>query len=249
MTTYSYDLANTSYAQQIIHRSKASGVSLFLFNNRLQNEQAITFIHQWNTPYKAIELYRNGLFRFDSNLPHEALPQRLGARYVTSKNKRLNGNGTIITKGNKKYWETLSNFGYDQTAAMVQSISTDIYMVIGLHLVNPKYNLDVDKSLSLLESWISESCDYIIGESVSNFQCALSHNASASTFQTTAETLTKREFQVVCEVLKGKSNKQIAATLKMSEHTVDNHLRRVYRKFGVHSRTALAAAVNNQSQH
>ena len=39
----------------------------------------------------------------------------------------------------------------------------------------------------------------------------------------------------------GLANKEIAATLHMSVHTVEAHLTRIYRKLGVRSRAALAA--------
>jgi DNA-binding CsgD family transcriptional regulator len=38
----------------------------------------------------------------------------------------------------------------------------------------------------------------------------------------------------------GRANKEIAAALFMSVHTVEAHLTRVYRKLGIHSRGELA---------
>ncbi|MDX1506282.1 MAG: LuxR C-terminal-related transcriptional regulator, partial [Spongiibacter sp.] len=55
---------------------------------------------------------------------------------------------------------------------------------------------------------------------------------------------TKREQQVICEVLQGRSNKEIAEVLSLSYYTVENHLRRIYKKFGVHSRTALVSMLH-----
>jgi DNA-binding NarL/FixJ family response regulator len=43
-------------------------------------------------------------------------------------------------------------------------------------------------------------------------------------------------------VAEGRSNKQVAAELFLSEKTIEHHLSRVYAKFGVRSRTELAAA-------
>ncbi len=49
--------------------------------------------------------------------------------------------------------------------------------------------------------------------------------------------LSKRQQQVVELLLEGKSNKQIALALGISESTVEFHLRNIYEKLGVHSRT------------
>ena len=45
---------------------------------------------------------------------------------------------------------------------------------------------------------------------------------------------------MLAELSHGHTNKQIAASLWLSEQTVKFHLRNVYRKLGVNSRTAAA---------
>ena len=54
--------------------------------------------------------------------------------------------------------------------------------------------------------------------------------------------LTSREQEIAALVAEGRSNKQVAAELFVSEKTVEHHLSRVYAKLGVRSRTELAAA-------
>ena len=48
--------------------------------------------------------------------------------------------------------------------------------------------------------------------------------------------LTPREIEVLCLVARGASNKQIAASLVISEKTVRNHVERTYVKIGVSNR-------------
>jgi DNA-binding CsgD family transcriptional regulator/tetratricopeptide (TPR) repeat protein len=52
--------------------------------------------------------------------------------------------------------------------------------------------------------------------------------------------LTRREIDVARLVIEGHSNRQIAATLVVSERTVGTHLDHIYAKLGVSSRTAVA---------
>ncbi|HVF77711.1 MAG TPA: AAA family ATPase [Solirubrobacteraceae bacterium] len=54
--------------------------------------------------------------------------------------------------------------------------------------------------------------------------------------------LTEREREIAALVAQGRSNKQVAATLFLSEKTVEHHLSRAYSKLGVRSRTQLTAA-------
>jgi predicted ATPase/DNA-binding CsgD family transcriptional regulator len=55
--------------------------------------------------------------------------------------------------------------------------------------------------------------------------------------------LSKREGQVARLVAEGLSNKQIAARLVISEHTVDSHIRNILNKLGFNSRAQVAAWV------
>lgn len=51
--------------------------------------------------------------------------------------------------------------------------------------------------------------------------------------------LTGRELDIVRLVAKGRVNKQIADSLRISEHTVATHLRRIYAKLHVDTRAAM----------
>jgi DNA-binding CsgD family transcriptional regulator len=55
-----------------------------------------------------------------------------------------------------------------------------------------------------------------------------------------ATDLTATETRLAALAADGLSNKQIAATLHMSVHTVEAHLTRIYRKLGIRSRAAIA---------
>ena len=54
---------------------------------------------------------------------------------------------------------------------------------------------------------------------------------------------TPQERRVAAAVRRGASNRDIAADLFLSPKTVEFHLRQIYRKLDVHSRTQLVAAL------
>lgn len=58
--------------------------------------------------------------------------------------------------------------------------------------------------------------------------------------------LSPRELQVLDEVAQGRSNREVASALHISENTVKNHVRRIMEKLGASSRTeAVALAARN----
>jgi DNA-binding CsgD family transcriptional regulator len=69
----------------------------------------------------------------------------------------------------------------------------------------------------------------------------------------TRETLTMQELQIARFVSEGLTNREVAAQLFLSPRTIDFHLRNVYRKLGISSRTALARldldSENRSAQH
>jgi DNA-binding CsgD family transcriptional regulator len=62
-----------------------------------------------------------------------------------------------------------------------------------------------------------------------------------------ADQLTEHELRVAVAVAQGASNREVAANLFVSPKTVDFHLRQIYRKLGISSRTKLAAALAAES--
>jgi DNA-binding CsgD family transcriptional regulator len=59
-----------------------------------------------------------------------------------------------------------------------------------------------------------------------------------------ASVLSAREQEIVELVAAGRTNKEVASTLFLSEKTVENNLSRIYAKLGVRSRTELASALH-----
>ena len=64
-------------------------------------------------------------------------------------------------------------------------------------------------------------------------------------YRPAASDLTTTETRLAALAAEGLSNKEIAAALHISVHTVEAHLTRIYRKLGIHSRAALARRLNS----
>jgi DNA-binding CsgD family transcriptional regulator len=53
--------------------------------------------------------------------------------------------------------------------------------------------------------------------------------------------LSDREHEILHHLVEGRTKKQIAETLFLSPHTIDGHIRNIYAKLQVHTRTGAVA--------
>jgi len=100
--------------------------------------------------------------------------------------------------------------------------------------------LETRKAARLLESLHSALAD---GATVAQ----IARRAAAPTNGSTADTLTPREREIVSALSGGQRVGAIADRLGVSEHTVRNHLKAVYRKLDVHSQVELLSRWRTQA--
>jgi DNA-binding CsgD family transcriptional regulator len=59
--------------------------------------------------------------------------------------------------------------------------------------------------------------------------------------------LSPRESEIAHLICAGKQNKEIAWLTGLSVHTIENHLKRIYRKFHIQNRAALVSKMRSQA--
>lgn len=91
----------------------------------------------------------------------------------------------------------------------------------------------------LNERELLQAVEYALARSRREYQDGLLHSAVRERLAL----LTPREYQVLCGVVAGKLNKQIAADLEVGEKTVKVHRGRVMKKMGTRSVASLVRAV------
>lgn len=112
----------------------------------------------------------------------------------------------------------------------------------------------IDQPIEIINDAGTEKlyCHIRLRESESNGLCFLIFVGTQSQNmidQKVMETysLSKREMDIAHLVCAGMSNPEIAANLFISVRTVENHLRSIYPKVGVHNRTGLVSQLSNHS--
>lgn len=78
----------------------------------------------------------------------------------------------------------------------------------------------------------------------------LTNTENSGTVERPPHLYTKREFEVLQLLTEGKSNREIADTLRISEKTVKNHVSSLFKKMKVNARTqAVVIAIKNRWVH
>lgn len=135
----------------------------------------------------------------------------------------------------RSYWSFMNNAGYAKTAASIQTLTPGLQLVAGV-MWQAQEGV-TGRSMEPLRATLSKLFDGLSATLIRNALRQFWFEPKA----VLPETLTHRERDVVAALCRGLSNKQIAAALDLSEFTIENHLRRIYRKHGVRNRTSLMA--------
>jgi DNA-binding CsgD family transcriptional regulator len=234
---------NTSLGAKTLKRANASAVALLL-HDRKQN-QPVNFLFHTGVQDWIIDLYASSIHQYDPMLQH-ALNDHPESSFTGVNYKDAQMVPVSYQTENKRYWQTLGQEGFWETATCKKVLSKDLSLVIGLMMFEPErrkgYHLALDRGMSTLDNWLQLSCDYLIESAFR--RCYTQPELRVEDQIGGTDQLTRRESQVVEELLKGQSNKQIGKTLFLSKYTVENHLKNIYRKLGVDSRAALIAGLH-----
>ncbi len=149
------------------------------------------------------------------------------------------------------YWCFVENQDIEVVGAATMRLQPRLYLVIGAHRDRRRRgraSVPVERlafGIDLLQSKIASNLLSSLLAGGKGYKSLLNVvNPEAANDQRKVSDLSPRETEVARLVCGGKQNKEIAWLASMSECTVENHLRRIYQKFGIHNRAALVARMN-----
>lgn len=149
------------------------------------------------------------------------------------------------------YWDFVSQHHIDVVGASTLRLQPRLYLAIGVH----RDRTDPHRGVVPMER-LSHSIEVLQNKIAANLLALLLDGGKG--YRTLLEVvsskpepcgemparLSARETQVARLVCEGRQNKEIAWIASLSEYTVENHLRRIYQKLGIHNRAALVARMN-----
>lgn len=246
--TQQFQTADKQFSNNIMRITRANHIALMLYD-RSTPQHPITFLFNDGIPATLAANYSKRICLHDPLLPHAGTSDTDNIRRTDiglTNTKRQQLESTL--NSDALYQDVLSHAGYRETAAYTHGISKNLHLVVGLLLSKGARNrtqLQLDAASQLVENWLEVCADTLIESSIRQRLHNEPQHAiiDATTICRGDYGLSQREADVVNELVRGKSNKKISATLSLSEYTIENYLRNIYKKFSVHSRTELIATL------
>lgn len=152
-----------------------------------------------------------------------------------------------------RYWRFMAEREIEIVGASTRRYLPGFYLVVGLHQV--KTNLrrgelsydQLNHELQTIKDMVSVNILSLLlraGDGYGQLRRSLSDGPSADLHPLSA--LSPRESEIAKLICLGKQNKQIAYVTGLSVHTVENHLKRIYRKLSIQNRAALVSKVGER---
>ena len=190
--------------------------------------------------------YTQGAFLHDPYLFEASHSLAYGKTYANIQHTPEIECGDVVSRS-LKYWSFLKGYNVRETAACIKAVSDNIFLIVGLSSDENNNAICFERTLNTMDDWLNESSQYLLEYCLNRTFLDEHCEIVTGAIQAQLPQLTGREGQVVQQLFQGKSNKVISAELTLSEYTIENYLRRIYKKFGVHSRTALITKIRQHS--
>lgn len=149
-----------------------------------------------------------------------------------------------------RYWHFMFEHDIHVVGASTRRLLSGLYATVGYHYQRSAMPRD-DGAAARLDA-LSRRLQDMVGSFM--LRDVLRHANGLSGLRTgffnrldtpsaPLDRLSPREGEIAALVCQGKQNKEIAYLVGLAEHTVENHLRRIYAKLSIHNRSALVAAM------
>lgn len=227
------------YTDQLVQDCDLGSTSIF-FLDRSEERHRVSYIYHTGVSAEAQHTYASrGVFLSDPF----ARSGRRSNEFIRWGAPRLD---PLVDEA-PDYRSFIAHHEIDVVGAWCRSLTDHLSLIIGTHrgqVAGHRREVQVD----LLEDRLSRLSDMVVEHLFEELfansagRIALRFALPAATGAMTEEVrLSDRESEISALICEGKQNKQVAWVLNISEFTVENHLRRIYRKLGIHSRAALVA--------
>lgn len=146
-----------------------------------------------------------------------------------------------------KYWRFMAEKDVEIIGAATRRLLPGVYLVVGLHRINRARERTeiapsrLDPQLRTVKDMVSASLLTRLLQTGDGYGQLRRTMGFGQAKAQALPALSPRETEIAQLICTGKQNKEIAYLTGLSVHTIENHLKRIYRKFHIQNRAALVA--------
>jgi DNA-binding CsgD family transcriptional regulator len=233
-----------SLTGQIVADCTLDTASIFFYDETC-GVPALSYLHHVNVSEDAQHCYAERVFESDP-FTRSLLVDDTGGRgrFVRWGERSLAARADHAPD----YRAFLSQHGIDVVGAWTRRLTPQLCMIVGTHRARTTKRRG-EVPIGLLEYRLGTLADLVAAQLFEEVTTRESgYLALRHTLDDDPPTLglTVREAQIANLICAGRQNKEIAYLIGLSQFTIENHLRRIYRKLGIHNRAALVARMSRQ---
>lgn len=232
------------YTDRMVGDCALDTASIFLYD-RFGERPRLSYLHHVGVSQEAQHRYRDGMVYRSDPFPLRHLGDdegEAGPSFLCWGDSRIEK----MADRAPAYRSFLYDHDVHVVGAFTRRMTARSCLVIGTHRKKSK-SWHREVPMNLLRNRLYALGDMVIEELLR--KCLEDNGYEPSSSCTTGATpsgeahpeLTEREWDIMGLVQEGMQNKQIAFRLGLSEYSIENRLRRIYRKCGVRNRTAAAS--------
>lgn len=231
------------HSDTMVSECGLDSLSIF-FRNRSSGPEGLTYLYHNGVSEAAQFAYLQGrVFEEDPFVAVVDADERAG-QLIWWEDDRL----ARLASGAAGYRDFINRHDVDVVGAWVQQIFPDFFLVIGAHC-RPGGHRKADVARRRFANDITAISQMVVGQLLEEALARIGGPAMlgsllpvpAGNGEDPLLRLSARESEIARLVGSGKQNKEIAYIAGISEFTVENHLRRIYRKLDVRNRAAMTA--------
>jgi DNA-binding CsgD family transcriptional regulator len=236
----------TARSHRMIAACGLDSLSIFL-SARAADGDGLTYLFNHGVSQDAQHAYKDGRVFADDPFPGVMREAGRCGELIRWGDARL----LRAADDAREYRHFINCHSVEVVGAWVQQFLPGFFLVIGAHC-RPGGHRSSDVCHGLLQHEAGAISQMVVSQLLEETLAAAGGRMMFRSILDTAgdgacaggdagASLSSRELEIARLISTGKQNKQVAYLTGISEFTVENHLRRIYRKLGVHNRAAMTA--------
>lgn len=238
-----------SYTRHIVDSCGLYSASIFLCDRTAAAPQ-LSYLYNYRIAEEVKDQYeRHAIFHGDP----------FTDPFVQEQADRMDDDGLLLGSDSRvqsrsssvSYWRFMNEHAIDVVGASTRRLMPHLYVTVGFQRRLGGKCRDAI-AVKRLDAQVRRLQDMTGGQmlqhllrranGLTDFRASYFNNVDSGSMNPFTR-LSAREIEVANLVCQGRQNKEIAYLIGLSEHTVENHLRRIYAKLSIHNRSALVAAM------